>query len=370
MQRSTIAFFFLLIVIVLLIAHYNSRSSKEQMSPTAVAPQFTSTPGPSQPVAAQPSGSGQSNTGPAIAFAKVAPRIQPGVVLISVFEPSGKLLRTGSGLFVSDDGRIITTRSLLKGAAYGVAKSSDGRIDNISGILAESEEDDLAVLKAEPKNRVPFLTPAKETNTEEGKKIAVIASPLAKSKTGILEATLSKRRSEANREFLELSTAVPHDAVGAPVVNEHGDVIGLVTRESGTSAAVVRASSSMNLVLAQVAADTKAKWLVAADETPPTPAEGPAQKIPLANAPHPGRSRLIFSPAPQYPNSARSSAGLVRGSGRFRVTFAPSGQVKSVGVLRSTQNGALDHAAVDALRQWKAAPGEEWTLNVPITFQP
>lgn len=370
MQRSTIAFFFLLIVIVVLIAHYNSRSrSSAERAPTAAAPQLVPTPAPSQPVAASPTAVHPNNER-MIDFAKIAPRIQTGIVLISVFEPSGKLLRTGSGLFVSEDGRIITTRSLLNGAAHGVAKSSNGRIDNISGILAESEENDLAVLKAEPKNRVPFLIPAKETNPEEGKKIAVIASALTKSKTAIFEGTLSKRRSEANREFLELSAAVPNDAIGAPVVNEHGDVIGLVTRESSSSAAVVRASTSMNLVLAQVAADTKAKWLVATQETPPSPAEGPSQKVPLANGPPSGRSRLVFSPAPQYPNAARSSSGLVRGSGRFRVTFAPSGQVKSVGVLRSTQNGALDHAAVDALRQWKSAPGDEWSLNVPITFQP
>src|SRR4030095_10344007 len=111
----------------------------------------------------------------------------------------------------------------------------------------------------------------------------------------------------------------------------------------------------------------KAKFL--AEETPPSPAEGPLRKVPLAQSPQGQRSKLIYSPAPAYPSSMRGSYAAAKGTGRFRLTFDATGQVKNIVILRSTQNGALDQAAGEALRRWKAAPGEEWTLNVPITFQ-
>ncbi|MEY2439953.1 MAG: Gram-negative bacterial TonB protein C-terminal, partial [Verrucomicrobiota bacterium] len=127
-------------------------------------------------------------------------------------------------------------------------------------------------------------------------------------------------------------------------------------------------SDAIRLILAQINPEAKGRWLGAGQSEEPPP-EGTPKKIPLAG-PNSIRSKLVYSPAPQYPNAARSSSGLTKGSGRFLVTFGPNGEVKRVAIFRSTRNEALDRAAIDALRQWKAAPGQEWTLNVPITFQP
>jgi TonB family protein len=53
------------------------------------------------------------------------------------------------------------------------------------------------------------------------------------------------------------------------------------------------------------------------------------------------------------------------------VTFDPTGLVKNVQVVTSTGQPLLDNAAVDALRQWKVEPGaSDWTVLVPVTFQP
>ena len=60
----------------------------------------------------------------------------------------------------------------------------------------------------------------------------------------------------------------------------------------------------------------------------------------------------------------------MKGTGRYRVQFKSNGEVRDVQVVQSTRSETLDSAAVEALRHWKAAPGEEWTATVPITFQP
>lgn len=324
-------------------------------------------PTPSAPLKSSTAPTTQANTKPSVDFEKVAVQVRPAVVLISVFEPSGKLLRTGSGAVVSDDGRIITTRSLMEGASYAVAKMPDGRIDNVTGILADIAPDDLAVVKAESKGHRPFVVPSVTTSMEEGSRIAIIGSPLSRTKTVVFESTISKRRVEGGGEWLEMSTSVPNDVIGAPAINERGEVIGLVTHNRGEPAVVIRPSATMNSVLTRAPAGALGKWFV--KETAPSPAEGPLQKVPLAQNPQATKSRLVYSPAPQYPSSVRMSSGMVKGSGRFRLTFSTDGTVKDIAILRSTQNGALDGAAIQALRRWKSTPGEEWTLNVPITFQ-
>ena len=369
MNRSTLVFFVAIVVLVAVIARCNSRSrfaEEREQSTTATSPLVPSAPpavaptAPATPIA-------QATATPPFDAVKVSAGVQPAVVSISVFEPSGKLLRTGTGMFVSDNGRILTTRSLMEGGAHAIAKTAN-RILNVTGVLVDVPSDDLAILESEVKDPVSFVSPNPEALAETGAKVAIVQSPLGRGKIPAVECTVSKKRNEGGKYWLELSTSVANDQLGSPVVDGRGEVIGLITRGPGDPAVVVRPSATLNAAMARTPNQpNKAKFL--AEETPPSPAEGPLRKVPLAQNPQEQRSKLIYSPAPAYPSSARSSYGALKGTGRFRLTFDASGQVKNIVILRSTQNGALDQAAVEALRRWKAAPGEEWTLNVPITFQ-
>ncbi len=95
-----------------------------------------------------------------------------------------------------------------------------------------------------------------------------------------------------------------------------------------------------------------------------------------ASAPHPqksssrGSSRLIYSPTPGYPVAERFARTPVRGSGDFRVTFGPNGDVTKVQTVRSTNHDILDEAAMTGLRRWKSRPGAEWSTTVPMEFKP
>jgi TonB family protein len=286
---------------------------------------------------------------------------------ISVFDPSGKLLRTGTGVLVSNDGEVLTSRALMEGGAHAVVKTPDNRIFNVRGILTDSQSDDLAVIDTDIQNQASHVSPSRDTGVDENERVVVSQSPLSRSKPPITEGRIGKVHKDAKAQWFELSMLLPSEASGAPIVDSHGRFVGLVTRAPGNLPLVGRAAATLDAFLARIPEQGKTRWL--AEQTPPSPAEGPLRKIPLAQSPQGGRSKLIYSPAPAYPSAARSATGGVKGTGRFRLTFDANGQVKNVVILRSTQNGLLDQAAVTALRRWKAAPGEEWTLNVPITFQ-
>jgi len=124
----------------------------------------------------------------------------------------------------------------------------------------------------------------------------------------------------------------------------------------------LRPTGLLDPLLAQSKSAGTGRWAAAPVESPtasPTPK--------LARNP-----RVIYNPAPRYPYEARMlRSGPTTGAGKFRVTFDPNGQVKNVQAIESTGQAVLDQAAVKALQQWKAEPGaHDWTVLVPITFQP
>ena len=295
------------------------------------------------------------------------------MILISIFDSSGKLLRNATGFFVSEDGRFITNRSAVEGGVHAVAKTRDGKIYNVTGVLADAAKLDLAILKAHPKERIAFLSLSKAAEIDQGRRIAVIGNPLTRKDILLAEGTIAAKKSDQSGETLEVAMPISNEAIGSPVINESGNVVGVVTQNrQGSGGIVVRASSAVNSLLAQLGPATKARWQLAGANEPNPPEEGPSPpkpKVPLASA-RPGASRLVYSPAPGYPTAARHSYFPLKGSGRFRITFAPNGEVKNVAVVQSTRSDTLDQAAVETLRKWKAQPGQEWTANVPITFQP
>jgi TonB family protein len=209
--------------------------------------------------------------------------------------------------------------------------------------------------------------------------VAVVGSPLRKQLPAYYEGAIPGKGSDQGGEWFDVGTAVPKDCVGAPVVNEKGELVGIVTskRPDGAAGDVARKAGSLESLLASINPDTAAGWQVADNPLPPaegptpTPSPTPSRfaKIPVVQADR-GNSRLIYSPRPAYPTAARHSYLPIKGNGRYKISFDSAGHVKEVTVLESTRSDVLDAAATDALRRWKAAPGQEWNATVPISFQP
>ena len=227
---------------------------------------------------------------------------------------------------------------------------------------------DVAVLKAEIKEKVPFILPNKDAAAQPGTRLAAIGAAANRREAKITETAVPASRPDAPADWLELPGSVPTESLGAPVVNEEGEVVGLVTLQRGPAWRPTSCGWRRRLILVLAKVDPRAKpgWLA----EPLPPAEAP-KKAPVATMGRPGaNSRLVYSPTPQYPMAAKLSHFPLKGNGRYRVIFGNNGQVREVQVVQSTRSEVLDAAAVDALRRWKAQPGQPWEANVPITFAP
>ena len=205
------------------------------------------------------------------------------------------------------------------------------------------------MLKADvkPQKLLRFLDLNKTGELSAGARVAVVGSALAGSEGNARETTITAQTSER----LEIAGAIAPSSIGSPVVNENGDVVGIVT--SAGEKTIARPVAALDSVLSRVTADTQARW-PQMPGTSPTPHTTP-------------KPRLLYAPAPSFP-PGQSLPGQ-SGTGRFRLTFDAQGNVTNIQIVTSTGNPYFDQAAIKTLRQWKSAPSQGWQATVPVTFR-
>ncbi len=291
---------------------------------------------------------------------------------VSLFDLSGKLVRSVSGCFVSSDGKLVTSAAAMKDITNAVVNTADGKIYNVAGIMANAAPFDIAVLKTEAKASVPFAAPRPMPLPDSGAHLAAVASPVTKRSPAQLELTVTAAHTDGPNQFVEVTPAIPNDLLGSPVIDEKGEFVGVVASASNPGAAnVVRGTGVVEGLVSRINPNAPLAW---AAEVPP-PAESPTRppmrtaRIPVVQADRAGNSRLVYSPKPQFPAVAKNNAPL-KGEGRYRISFDAAGRAKSVQILQPSGNPELDAAATSTLSRWKAAPGQEWNATVPVSFQP
>ena len=182
------------------------------------------------------------------------------------------------------------------------------------------------------------------------------------------EATVTSKQGDEAAAELQLSGANLVGTAGAPVIEGNGDLVGIVTTEESG----VRSGSVIAPLMAQIASGTTAHWPAAGSPTPsptvtPTPSASPQPK-PSAS-PRQQAGGLVYAPQPRYPTAARFSYRKVEGTGRYSVQFGANGLVTDVQTVQSSGSDALDNAALDTLRTWRAQPGRPSQRVVVIPFK-
>jgi TonB family protein len=345
--------------------------SCERKNPAPRTTEPSSSPASPAPIQSIAAPSAQPSQTPTSDFAQVAQSVRPAVIIVSVFDETGHLSANGHGFFVSDDGKFIADRSVMAGGVNAVAKAADGAIYNVSGALAQAAAQNLVLLKADATRTLPFLAASARPLPDIGGNVAVVLSPVERANSEVLEEKISGRFSDEAGEWFDLAPVLPKTSAGAPVIDQRGEVIGIVTFRAGNNSCAIRPAAIAGTLLAQVSSNMIASWenLTTSHLTTPTASPTATRSPTLAKIPLRG-SKLIYAPAPRYPAEARQSRGTGQSSGSFRVLFDTNGNAVSVQTLRSTGNPSLDQAAVAALHEWRSEPGREWSLMVPITFKP
>ncbi len=159
---------------------------------------------------------------PSLTPQQIAAMALPSVVRIEV--PGG----LGSGFVVRADGRIITNLHVVTGAHEATVVLADGR--KLSGveILEANEAFDLALLKV-PAVKLAPLPLGDSSKVQVGQHVVAIGHPLGLSNTVSDGLVSGLRQISAQASLLQLSAPISPGSSGGPIIDEHGEVIGVST---------------------------------------------------------------------------------------------------------------------------------------------
>jgi len=155
-------------------------------------------------------------------------RIKPSAVAIETFDARGEQLSRGSGFFI-DSERVVTNRHFIENAYRAEVHSFNGYVYPVKGVVAVDAEGDIAVLRVEaPAGQVRSLA-LDRTSPQEGESVVVIGNPFG------LEGSVTNGIVSAVRDIptfgriIQITAPISPGSSGSPVVNMHGQVIGVAT---------------------------------------------------------------------------------------------------------------------------------------------
>jgi S1-C subfamily serine protease len=167
-------------------------------------------------------------------------------VLLTVGDAHRDKAASGTGFFVSKDGRIVTNHHVINGARKVTATLVDGHTVEILGLLADDPAGDIAVLQA-PAGEYAPLPLGGSAPLRVGDEVVVIGSPLGLSASfsaGVVSALRDRGllgEQERHDERLaawaiQITAAVSPGSSGSPIMNRDGEVVGVAVGKVGGEA--------------------------------------------------------------------------------------------------------------------------------------
>jgi S1-C subfamily serine protease len=141
---------------------------------------------------------------------------------------------SGSGFFINEDGLIITNNHVISGSAkLQVTLSDQSRYE--ASVLNRDVANDLALIKINPRKKVPTLRLGDSEKVQVGQKVLAIGNPFGLSGTltvGIISSLGRNIRDESERVLegmIQTDAAINPGNSGGPLLDSQGNVIGVNT---------------------------------------------------------------------------------------------------------------------------------------------
>lgn len=178
---------------------------------------------------------------PQVASAPATPQAAPVPSSAAPPEPKKATISAGSGFFVSKSGHILTNAHVVEGCS-SVKVKPDGQTAVSGSVLARDGQNDLALIKI---TNNPAATLPIRPGVRLGEGVAAFGFPhsdmLATSGNFTLGNVTALAGLSDDTRFLQVSAPVQSGNSGGPLLDNHGNLIGIVT--SKLNAAKVMASS-------------------------------------------------------------------------------------------------------------------------------
>lgn len=158
---------------------------------------------------------------------EVAARITPAVVSIATYDQWGETAGTGTGFLVDDQGTFVTNHHVIEGAASLKVELVTGeRFTHVYSLVSDADRD-IAILRI-PAEQTTAAVLGMDGELEVGDPVFVMGNRLGFDRT-FSNGMVSAKRLIDGTENIQITAPISHGSSGGPVMNEHGEVIGIAT---------------------------------------------------------------------------------------------------------------------------------------------
>ncbi len=181
---------------------------------------------------------------PGMDIPAVVKPVLPGVVNISVWGPSDadtprnaagvrpdRAHFFGSGFIIDPSGIIATNKHVVANAFQITVHFADGSRAR-AHVLALGGSVDIAIIKVDTDKPLPALTFGDSSKLQIGDPVLTIGNPLGLGMSvsaGIVSAVNRNINDSPYDDFIQTDAAINHGNSGGPLINSHGEVVGIDT---------------------------------------------------------------------------------------------------------------------------------------------
>lgn len=148
---------------------------------------------------------------------------------------------SGSGVIISPDGHIVTNNHVIaKSDKLQVTLNNNKTYD--AELIGSDPTTDIALLKIEADNKLPYLAFGDSDNTKIGEWVLAVGNPFNLTSTvtaGIVSAKARALSVGKNQSFIQTDAAVNPGNSGGALVNTNGDLVGINTAISSQTGSYV-----------------------------------------------------------------------------------------------------------------------------------
>ena len=162
---------------------------------------------------------------------KWAKKARKAVFSVITYNADNKILNTGNGFYIDSEGTGVSDYSLFKGAHRAVVVTADGKELPVTLILGANDMYDVVRFKTETTKKQESLSAA-STPGKANDKVYVMPYSTQNSVNGIAGTIQNIDSIGKNSFYYTLSMSTGVKDVSCPLMNENGEVIGMIQRNS------------------------------------------------------------------------------------------------------------------------------------------
>jgi serine protease Do len=138
----------------------------------------------------------------------------------------------GSGFLISEDGYILTNNHVIEGADK-ITVRLEGEKEFTGKVIGADPQSDVALIKITDGRKFPFLPLGDSDKLEVGEWVIAIGSPFGLDRTVTVGVVSAKGRNRVGineyENFIQTDAAINPGNSGGPLLNIHGEVVGMNT---------------------------------------------------------------------------------------------------------------------------------------------